>query len=33
MLNSLIGWNVQTKQENPTKSVAVNNLIKGVKEV
>ena len=28
MPNWLIGWNVQTKQGNPMKSVAVNNLIK-----
>ncbi len=32
MPNILIGWNVQTKQGNPTKSVAVNNLIKKVKK-
>ena len=30
MPNRLIGWNVQTKQGNPTKSVAVSNLIKKV---
>ncbi len=32
MPNRLIGLNVQTKQGNPTKSVAVNNLIKKVKK-
>ena len=33
MPNRLIGWNVQTKQGNPTKSVAVNNLIKKIKKI
>ena len=33
MPNRLIGWNVQTKEGNPTKSVAVNNLIKKVKKL
>ena len=32
MPNRLIGLNVQTKQGDPTKSVAVNNLIKKVKK-
>ena len=33
MPNQLIGWNVQTKQENPMKSVAVNNMIKIFKKL
>ena len=32
MPNRLIGWNVDTKQGNPTRSVSVNELIKKVKK-
>ena len=33
MSNRLIDWNVETKQGNPTKSIAINNLIKKVEEL
>ena len=32
MQNKLLGWNVETKEHNPTRSVPVNQLIRKVKK-